>query len=303
MIRFLKEPLVHFLVLGGGLFLLFGLIGGNEDGLVPEGEGGIQNEAARRTLSKEIVVSKGQIESLIAQFSKVWQRTPTEQELTGLIDTYIREEVMYRQALELGLDRDDAIVRRRMRQKLEFFTNDIAALVKPTEDELTDYLESHPEPYRFDSKFTFKQVYLNPERRADSIDSDIDSLLEVLRAAGASADISEAGDSSLLEQVFEATPKRDVAKVFGQEFSQGLLKVKTGTWQGPVSSGFGQHLVYISERIDGRLPSLDEARDAVERDWMAAKRKESNEAVYEKWRADYKVTVEDVDPDKEVTSR
>ena len=297
----LKEPLVHFLILGAALFAVFEWIGGDGgDATAPATDAA--DAAAPRSISKEIVVSKGKIQSLVAQFGKVWQRPPTEQELAGLIDEYVREEVLYREALALELDRDDTIIRRRLRQKIEFFTEDIAALKKPTEQNLSEYLASHPSAYRLDAKFTFKQVYLNAKKRAGSIAVDITSLLATLRAAGATADITEVGDSLLLEQAFEAMSQRDVSKMFGQEFSEGLLKTQTGSWQGPVRSGFGVHLVFVSERIDGRSPSLDEVRGAVERDWSAAKRKESNEAIYLRWREGYTVTVEERTVEKEVGS-
>jgi large subunit ribosomal protein L7/L12 len=137
MSKLLKEPLLHFLVLGAALFALFSLTGGNDEAAGAESS----TQDTARSISNEIVVSKGQITSLAAQFEKIWQRPPTEQERNGLINEFIREEVIYRQALKLGLDRDDAVVRRRMRQKLEFFTEDIAALAEPSEKDLVDYLK------------------------------------------------------------------------------------------------------------------------------------------------------------------
>lgn len=289
MIQLLKEPLFHFLFFGAGLFLLNGLFW-NDSGVESSG-----NEPVRKAIpSKEIVVSQGRIIGLLEKFEKVWQRPPTVQELKGLINEHVREEVMYREALALGLDENDGIIRRRLRQKLEFITEDIVALAEPSDKDLTDYLESHPDAFRLDSQFTFRQVFLNVKKRADSIDADTKALLKILRAAGESAEIRGAGDALMLEQVIEKTGQRDVARIFGQEFGEGLLKVPTGSWQGPVSSGFGVHLVYISERIDGRLPALDEVRDAVVLDWSTVKRKESNEALYKKWRDKYTVTVAEI---------
>jgi hypothetical protein len=178
--KFLKEPLLHFLLLGGALFLLFGLTGG-VDGT--EGRDDQNQEATtQRSISNEIVVSTGQIESLVAQFEKVWQRAPTAQERTGLIEKFVRDEVLYREALKLELDRDDPIVRRRMGQKLEFFTEDIIALAKPTTKDLTDYLEANPDAFRLESTFSFQQVYLNAKKRGEGIDADVAALLESLRA-------------------------------------------------------------------------------------------------------------------------
>ena len=295
--RIFKEPLIHFLILGGALFALFNLLG--DDGELAPDDSRSQEEMAPRRISREIVVSSGRIESLRARFKKTWRRDPTAQEQEGLINEFIREEVMYRQALKLELDRDDPLVKRRMRQKLEFFTEDIASLAKPSDEELAAYLEAHPDPYRQDSKFTFKQVYLNTQNRAETIEADVSSLLADLRAAGASADIRETGDRLMLEQEFQAISQYEIGRLFGQEFAKGLPAVETGSWQGPVRSGFGVHLVFISEQIDGRLPPLDEIREAVERDWSSAKREESNEAIYDNFRAEYEVTIEEASAPKE----
>jgi hypothetical protein len=295
MLRILREPLIHFLILGGWLFVFYGLKNGGDGGddLDPAAEEG---DAAPRSVSRQITVSKGQLESLVARFSKVWQRPPSAEELRGLVDEYIRDEVMYRQALELGLDRDDQIVKRRMRQKLEFFTEDIAALAEPSDEDLESYLGSHPEKFRVGAVVSFRQVYLNPEKREGSLAADVEAELAALREAGASADISQAGDRSLLGQEFESETERDVARTFGKDFAKALVEVEPGGWQGPLDSGFGKHLVFVSERIDGRLPPLDEVREAVVREWSAAKRTESNEALYAKWLEDYAVTVEGVGP-------
>jgi hypothetical protein len=297
MTRLYKEPLIHFLALGGTLFILFNLLG--DDGELTSDDSQSQEGGASRVISKEIVVSSGRIESLIAQFSKTWQRPPTAQEQQGLIDEFVREEVMYRQALKLKLDRDDPMVKRRMRQKLEFFTEDILTLAKPTDEVLAAYLDAHPDPYRQDSKFTFKQVYLNTQDRAETIEADVSSLLAELRAAGASADIRETGDRLMLEQEYQATSQFEIGRIFGEQFAKGLPAVETASWQGPVRSGFGVHLVFISERIDGRLPPLSEIREAVERDWSRVNREESNEAIYDKWLAEYEVTIEEASAPKE----
>ena len=196
--------------------------------------------------------------------------------------------------LELELDKDDALVRRRMRQKLEFMTEDISSLSEPTEQDLIKHLESNPKPYRLESILTFKQVYLDPNKRKATIDSDVQALLTSLRTAGTSADISQLGDRLMIEQVYTATSQRDIARIFGKEFSWDILKLETGSWQEPIRSGFGLHLIYISERIDGRPPKLSEVRDAVARDWSSMKRKKDNEAIYEKWRERYTVTVEKI---------
>lgn len=274
----LKEPLLHFLLLGGILFAYFQISGGSD-----------QEEVAESRA--EIVITKGKIDSLTEQFVKVWQRQPTTDEIAGLVEDFVREEVMYRESLAMGLDRDDTIVRRRMRQKLEFLTEDIASLTEPDDAELETYLKQNIDAFRRDSVFSFKQVYLNTAQRGDAAEADATALLAQLTNAGPGVEIGELGDRLLLGQVFEDVPQRGVAGKFGTEFAGGLQKIPQGEWA-QVSSGYGIHLVLVSKREGGELPVLAEIRDAVARDWASAKREETNEAFYKQLRDRYTVTVE-----------
>ena len=272
-----REPLFHFLLIGFAIFLLYGLV--DEKGGISDAE-------------QEIVVTPGRIEHLISGFRKTWQRPPTESELDALIQEHIREEVLYREALALGLDRDDTIVRRRLRQKIEFLSEDIMALPEPSDEELTAYLQANPDPFRLDGRVTFEHVYLNADERGDSLKVDAQSLLEQLQKGGEGLDVAELGDRFLLSYQFDAASEHEIRNTFGQAFVEPLMKAPVRAWHGPVASEYGAHLVYISERIDSRPPSLDEVRDVVVREWSTAKRKESNEAFYEALRDRYKVTVE-----------
>lgn len=274
--RILKEPLFHFLILGALLFAFFQLKGGGEDdapGSAPE-----------------IVVTKGKIQNLIEQYAKVWQRPPTQKELDGLIEEHVREEVMYREALALGLDRDDTIVRRRMRQKLEFLSEDIAALVEPSDEELAAYLKANPESYRSAPRFSFKQVYLNADKRGDSAAADAAALRAELVAG---ADFSEKGDSLLIGQEFETIAQIEVSKKFGDAFAQALLQAPIREWTQPIGSGYGVHLVYLDERIEGAAPDLAQVRDAVVRDWSNQEREKANAAFYGELRERYTITIEE----------
>jgi hypothetical protein len=274
--KLLKEPLLHFLLLGACLFALFHWAGSRDD----------QRER------DEIVVTPGRIESLGRIFEKTWQRPPTERELDGLIREHVREEIMYREALALGLDRDDTIVRRRLRQKIEFLSEDIMALPEPSDEELAAYLQEHPESFRLEARLTFQHVYLNADRRGGALYADAQSLLDELREQEGDAAVSDLGDAFLLGRQFEEASEREIGRTFGQDFVAPLMKAPTQEWHGPVASGYGIHLVYVSERIDSRAPALEEVRDVVEREWSAAKRKEANEAFYEALRERYTVTIE-----------
>ena len=279
LLKVLREPLVHFLAIGAGLFLLSGLMGDPS---------GLQ--------SGRIVVTPAQVQHLAAGFTRVWQRPPTRDELEGLIQDRIREEVYYREAMALGLDKDDTIIRRRLRQKMEFVANDLAAQAQPTDDELSAYLKAHPDAFRVQRQFTFRQVYLNPERHGKNLARDTAQLLAQLNQAGGKVDVSALGDSFLLEHTFEAAPASEVAKQFGEKFGAKLGELAPGQWQGPVESGYGVHLVFVSKRTEGRVPALEEVRDAVRREWANVKRLETNEKFYQELLRRYAVTIERPQP-------
>ncbi len=273
--RWLHEPLVHFLLLGAALFLVFGLFG--------KPSGGAPGA---------IVVTQGQIASMVSGFTSTWQRPPTPEELERLIQDRVKEEVYSREAMALGLDQDDTIIRRRLRQKMEFLSDDVAAQAEPSDAELSAYLQEHRDSFRIERRFTFRQVYLSPERRGESLAQDTAQVLAQLRKAGDEADISQLGDPFLLERAFDAVPEGEVAKLFGDKFAVRLAELTPGSWQGPVESGYGVHLVFVGDRTDGGVPALRDVRDAVYREWANAKRLDANEAFYRSLRKKYSVTIE-----------
>ena len=273
--RIHHEPLVHFLALGAALFLLFRLVGDKE----ARGAGRIEVGAA-------------QVELLAAGFARTWQRPPTAAELEGLIEKHVREEVYYREALAMGLDRDDIIVRRRLSQKLEFVADDYLGVLDPTEDELRRYLEDHAETFRVPARLSFDHVYLNRDRRGDNAARRAELLLSRLNGSGSTAHPAILGDPSLLPSSFERVSERSVARQFGTKFSARLVGLPVGRWAGPVESAYGLHVVRIREREKGVDPTLNEVRETVEREWRAARREEAAEAFYQSLRARYSIVVE-----------
>jgi hypothetical protein len=225
-------------------------------------------------------------------FTRTWRRPPTREEMEGLIRDRVQEEVYCREAMALGLDKDDTIIRRRLRQKIEFVTDDVATLAEPTDDELGAYLKAHAETFRLQRQFTFSQVYLNPEQHGENLTRDTEQLLAQLQDAGDKVDVSAMGDSFLLEHKFQSLPTSEVVKQFGEKFAAKLGELSPRQWQGPVESGYGVHLVWISERTEGRLPALAEVRDAVRREWANARRLEANEKFYQELLKHYTVTIE-----------
>ena len=273
--RILKEPLLHFFLLGAALFAAYSLISRGSSG-----EPG------------KIVITQGQLASMREGFIRTRQRPPTRDEWEGLIADRVREEVYYREALALGLDRDDLIIRRRLRQKMEFITEDVIAQAQPTDGELSAYLKAHPDKFRARQLLTFRQVYLNPEKRGDNLARDAERLLARLARAGGKADVSALGDPLMLDREFDALPASEVGKLFGEKFAAKLDELEPGQWQGPVESGYGVHLVFVAERKEGRVPELADVRDAVSREWADARRLEANEKLYSAMLKRYVVTIE-----------
>ena len=271
----LREPLVHFVLLGAGLFVL-------DAWLRPRsGSSG----------GGEIVVSEARIRNLAQNFRRTWQRPPTRQELDGLIEDFVREEVLYREALALGMDRDDAIVRRRLRQKLEFVSEEAATLVQPTEQQLAEYLAASPDKFRVESRATFTQVFLDPSRREGTLERDAKRLIDQLNRGPTVAAVDVGDNLQLLEPRYENVSPSEVERVFGAEFAAALFEQKTGIWVGPISSGYGAHLVRVEAMTQGAVASLDDVRPLVEREWANAKRNEVRDAFYAGLRKKYDVTI------------
>jgi hypothetical protein len=279
--KLIREPFIHFIFLGLAIFLAYHFLSARAD-----------NQPGK------IVITHGEITSMVIGFSRTWQRPPTHEELEGLIRDRVREEVYYREAVAMGLDQDDPVIRRRLQQKLEFVTDDVAAIAEPTDAELADYLKTHAASFGGDRRLTFSQIYLDPSRRGEHLAQDANELLIQLRPQGLDVDLSSLGDVFLLEHRFEAAPTTEIAKQFGEKFAAKLADAPIGQWFGPVASGYGTHLVFVEERSERRLPELAEVRDAVRREWTNARRLESNEKFFQNLLKHYEVVVEKIDPAK-----
>ena len=277
--RFLREPLAHFLLLGGALFLWYAWSGGGG------GPG-----------SNRIVLTSGQIDYLATNFQRVWQRPPTDAELKGLIDDWVKEEIATREAMEIGLDRDDIVLRRRLRQKLEFLAEDAVDEAPPTDTELEDWLAGHADAYRTPPQVAFRQIYLGVEKQGNDADAKARRLLAELDRLGDRAPVEELGERIMLPSELPLTGRREIAAQFGEEFAEALVVLEPGHWSGPVRSSFGLHLVRVTERTESRLPALDEIRPAVERDFAAERRRAGLAALYERLLKKYTVVVERREP-------
>jgi len=265
--RLLREPLLHFLAIGGLIFLLFVAV--NDSREVP---------------ADVIVITPERIDQLAAGFNSVWKRMPTDDQLDALIDEHVREEVYYREALALGLDRNDTIVRRRMRQKMEFLLDTGAYLQEPTVGELEAYFAVREEIYRSEPRLAFEQFYLGEAPAAGTMTR----ALSALRSDPA-AGVSAFRVPSLLPAQLGLSPPNAVDGVFGNNFFDRIAELPPGEWAGPLVSAFGVHLVRILDHQPARTPPLEKIRDAVLKNWQEAKAREIRENDYAARRQHYVV--------------
>jgi hypothetical protein len=279
--KLIREPLLHFILLGAVIFAGFAFVSKN-----------------RTDKPGEIVIAKGTLENIINGFTRTWQRPPSESELRGLVQDYIREEAAYREALSMGLDRDDTIVRRRLRQKLEFLLDDNASRTEPTDAELQTFLEKHAALFQSEPTFAFRQVYLNPQLRGANLARDEARLLADLQRAGPNADLSSAGDPFLLAQNFQTTSLAEVRQTFGDRFAASLSTLSPGSWSGPVTSGFGTHMVFVTQRNEGRMPQLADVRAQVRNEWFGERRSEAMDKFYASILRRYTVRISAADEKK-----
>jgi hypothetical protein len=276
--RLLREPILHFLVLGAVLFLL-----------APRGRD------TAGDLGTHIIVTNDDLNRLSATWQRQWRRLPSAEELAALVRNHVREEVLYREAIALGLDQDDTIIRRRLVQKMEFLSEDTSVSGEPDDEELASYLAANPERFELPTRLDFRHVYFSTDRRGRAADADARELLSRLERAPAPADLRSLGDRFMLQHAYSQKSPAEVGQLFGRDFATRIFELETGSWQGPVESGYGLHLVHVDKKVDARAPRLDEVRHEVARDYLTERREQADERMYEQLRARYDVEIEDAE--------
>lgn len=265
--KLLQEPLVHFL---GGALLVFGFFWATGTGRDPA--------------DYEITISDMDVARLKAGWVQNFRRAPTQDELDGLIDREIKEEIYYREALRLGLDRNDPLIRRRLFTKMRFLDNQEVSEDNPSDAVLQKWLDDHPEKYALSSRYDLEQIYLG-QSPAQSISVTPDDLNQgVITPDSVRQPIS-------LPVSLNQTDAAEISRQFGEQFAAGLNAMTIGQWQGPVQSGFGQHFVKITSKTPGKSPSLDDVRQAVTNDWRAAQTARLEEAAFDRYRSQYEIIV------------
>lgn len=273
--RIAAEPLVHFSLLALLIFAAYAL-------LAPKGA---------QPDDTAIVVSAPKIGQIAAIFERTWQRPPTPDELKAMIDDYIDEEILVREAQALGLEEDDTVIRRRLRQKMEFLGEAEVTALAPSDADLQAFLDTHPEMFAVEPRIGFEQVFLNPERRGAAIFPDAEALMATLKADPA-VDPATTGDASLLPPVTEPMSITAIGRIFGPDFAAAVEQAAPGVWTGPIESAYGVHLIRVRQGEAGRLPPLDEVREVVLREWTNARSKELAADRMAALRERYQITIE-----------
>ena len=273
--KLITEPLLHFLLIGAGLFTLNGL----REAKQPE-----ENRADR------IEVTAAVIERLRSGYERQFGQAPDASELQGLVTAHIREEVLYREALALGLDRADTIVRRRLAQKMEFLTDDVASAAEPDEATLRVFFEQNAARYAKPAQVSFRHVYFSQEKRGAKGEAAASESLAAL-AKGASDEAM--GDAFLHGFEFAARDAQEITALFGGGFAAQIAVLPVDEWRGPVASSYGLHLVRVVARGAAQPAGFDSVRTTVVRDFNEERRRTVNREVFEKLRERYQVTVDE----------
>jgi parvulin-like peptidyl-prolyl isomerase len=271
----LKEPLLHFAVIGA---ILFG------------GYAWLSDKRVEASAVEPVRIGEGDVRWLKQTWSSQWLREPTADELKGLVDDLLNEKLMAREAEEMGLEQDDTIIRRRLAQKLKFLVEDTAQLVEPTEAELQQFYAANPAQFETPGRLSFRQIYFNPERRTDAA-ADANAALTALNANG-EADPS-AGDRLLFGDSFDDTDELALSGMFGADFARGVFALEPGTWRGPVKSGYGFHLVLVTQRTPTAAKPFEVVREAVLAEWRGDKQTKITRDYLVELRKKYGVEVDD----------
>ncbi len=273
--RWSREPLLHFLFIGMALFLVYAYM--------HRGRSGVES-------SHQIVLSLDELGQMHAFFVSQWHREPTPVEFQAMIEDKVREEVLYREGIAMGLDKDDTIVKRRMAQKMQFLAEDVASAHEPATEELKAWFEKNSSKFALPSRYSFRHLYFSPDKRGNNV--QIDALKALAKVAGQPEDSKlsvSLADSFMFQDYYGDRTPEALAKEFGPQFAVALEKMKPGSWLGPIESGYGWHLVFIDTVVPGRIPALEEIESDVKTTWLGEQKATAWQKSYAEMRAKYVV--------------
>ncbi len=275
--RWLREPLLQFLVVGVLLFGLWKVVSPHSADLGP---------------ANRIVLTDDDLKQLATTWMLAGRAPPTDQQLQSLIDDRVREEVLYREALALGLDKDDTIVKRQLARKMEFLAEDVSKLEVPQPGELKAWFEKNKDRFALPPRVSFRHIYFSPDRRGENVRADAERAHSELAGKPMDAPaVATAGDPFMFQQYYGDRPFDEIARQFGPQFARALVAVKPGAWTGPIASGYGWHVVFAESITPQRIPDFDDIEADVKSAWMEDRRNAVRVRLYDAMRARYEVVL------------
>ncbi|MBV1887744.1 MAG: peptidyl-prolyl cis-trans isomerase [Urechidicola sp.] len=278
--KLLKEPFSHFIFIGIGLFILYGLV--NEE----------------TSSENTIIVNDFDVSSLISKWEMQWKRSPTEQELQNLINQNIKQEIFYQEALKMNLDHNDEIIKRRLAQKMQFLSNDIAALTEPTDEILKAYYKKNLDKYQTPTTYSLYQITYSPDKRKDNYKDAVETLKHFPNASF--EEMKNWGDKLPFSYYFEEVNANELGLQLGSKFRDAIENQETNKWIGPIPSGFGYHLVFITKKVPPQIPAYEMVKNDVLMNYEYDNQKETNDLIYKELKKSYNIDIDvksnDFDP-------
>lgn len=274
--RILREPLLHFILIGAVLFIITAWV----------------NTKTSET-GKQIIVDNNTIARMVMQYQSQFGTLPSKEALDGMIEDHIKEEIYYREALRLGLDKDDEIIRRRLSQKYEFLQDDLTVLPTPSDETLKKFYDAHPELFRDSGTVSFMHIYFSPDNGGnDKARRRAESVFEKISSTGIEH-ASQIGDPFPLENSYSDITMLDARQNFGvSAFADSLFTIPEHRWSQPVQSGYGWHLIYVEDRKPAIVPPFGSVKQDVTLAWQNEQRKEQNEKKYHDIQSHYSISRE-----------
>ena len=274
MIQWLREPLVQFLLIGVALFLI---------------SGALNRGASQRGRGYDIALTMDDLRQVHNTFRAQWEREPSPEEMRGLVEQRIREEILYREALQLGLDKDDVIIRRRLAQKMQFLSEDVSAAYEPKSEELKLWYEKNSQRFSLPATISFRHLYFSPDRRGRNARQAAVNTLAKIASQPEDSKTADLADPFMFQNYYRGRSADQLTKEFGTSFAPAVLQLKPGSWQGPIESGYGWHLVWIESITPGRIPNFEEVEPDVKTAWLADQKAQQWQKAYDKMRTKYQV--------------
>jgi parvulin-like peptidyl-prolyl isomerase len=276
--QWLREPLLQFLLIGIALFLI---------------SGALNHRASQGSKGYDIALTMDDLRQVHNTFRAQWEREPSAEEMRGLVEQRIREEILYREGLQLGLDKDDVIIRRRLAQKMQFLSEDVSAAYEPKSEELKLWYEKNSQRFSLPATISFRHLYLSPDRRGRNARQAAANTLAKIASQPEDSKTADLADPFMFQNYYRGRSADQLTKEFGTSFAQAVLQLKPGSWQGPIESGYGWHLVWIESITPGRIPNFEEVEPDVKTAWLADQKSQQLQKAYDKMRTKYQVLLPD----------